>query len=279
MQPIIVRTLANEIRIWPNNEAAARVFAFARASPSMAEPSADLLDIAIEGIGPFYRMALPDHRVVEGSLEHLLSEFHQFLGGQLEREAGRYPILHAASVLRGDVRALIVGGKGNGKTTLALRMLAEGFEVEGDEHVAIRDGTVLVRPRTLRVKQPSLPLLGDMAAAIEASPAIEDWHDRLIYSVEPSAWGKPWRIAAGPAHLVIFLEANHGGSSILTDIGRDTAFQRLMDASYLPAEAAGGALALLRTAAVKARCVKLQLGDLDRALWHLQRVFSAFKVS
>jgi hypothetical protein len=123
-----------------------------------------------------------------------------------------------------------------------------------------------------------LPFLGSLAEAVATSPSTEDWHDQTIYSVAPSIWGAPWRIEEGPAKLLIFIEANHGGTSILTNMGRDEAFERLLEASYFPSGAPGAAIAALRTTAIQAKCMKLKLGSLDRALWHLRRAFSAAKI-
>ena len=274
MQPIIVRTFFSAIRIWPCDEAAATSFAFVRAAPSGSEPVSEPLDIAIEPLALFYRMVLPDRPYREGSLEYLVSEFQRFLGTQLEREAGRYPVLRAASVVLEGIRGLIVGSKGSGKTTLVLRLMREGFSVEGDENVLIREQTVLARPRTLWVKQTALPLVGRLADNLPVAPSSENSYRQFIYSVEPSICGAPWHVEAGPAKLLIFIEPNHGGTSILTNIGRDEAFGRLLETSHFPNEAPGAAAAVLRMTAIRAKCLKLKLGHLDRAIWHLRRAFS-----
>ena len=274
MLPVIIRTLLCEIRVWPCDEAAANAFAFVRAAPNMGEPASEPIEIAIEPLGSFYRMALPDGSNPEGSLQYLVSRFGRFLGAQVERETGRYPLLRAASVVCERSRGLLIGSAGSGKTALVLRLMMEGGGVEGDEVVIVREKDVLAVPRTLRVRQPALRFAGPLADAIVASPSSEDWHDRVTYSVDPSICGKPWHIDAGPAKLLIFLEPNHGGTSILTSMGREEAFAGLVDMSLFPKEARGAAAAALRMAAIRARCLKLSLGDLDRAVWHLRRAFS-----
>ena len=285
MQPIIVRTLFSEIRVWPGDEAAAKSFAFVRAAPVGGGRVGEPMDIAIEPLGAFYRMVLPDRPDTEGSLEYLVSVFQRFLGARLEREVGRYPVLHAASVVCESIRGLIIGSKGSGKTTLVLTLMMEGFSVEGDEHVMIREQTVLARPRTLRVKQTSLPLLlplslpllRPLADTVAASPSSESWYGRVIYSVEPC--GAPWRIEEGPAKLLIFIEPNHDGTSILTPMRREEAFERLLEMSYFPDGAPGAAVAALRMAAIGAKCLKLKLGNLERAVWHLRRAFSDARIN
>ena len=237
-------------------------------------------------------MVLPDCPDQDGTLSYLVSRFQQFLGAQIEHEAGRYPLLRAASVLRGGIRGLLIGGWGSGKTGLVLRLMMEGFSVEGDELVMVREKSVLAVPATLRIRQSELRSAGPLANAIVASPSSEDWHGRHTYAVEPCAMApdgtapaagvapaktapaKTWHIDAGPAKLLIFLEPNHGGTSILTGMGREEAFAGLVDMSHFPKEARGAAAAALRIAAIQARCLKLKLGGLDRAAWHLHRAFS-----
>src|SRR5262249_51463388 len=61
-------------------------------------------------------------------------------------------ILHAAVARVGPRRMLVLGHKGAGKTTLALRLLYSGHAVEGDELAMERNGRVVVLPRLLHLK-------------------------------------------------------------------------------------------------------------------------------
>src|SRR5262249_11172774 len=159
--------------------------------------------------------------------------------------AGRYPLVSAASIVRDSIRGLIIGNRGSGRTTLVLRLMLEGFYVECEECVLVREQNVLALPRALRVKQETLRLLGPPASIVAASPSCEDWYGRRIYSVKPSNGGQPWLIEAGPTSLLIFIEPNHGGTSILTNMGREEAFARLLETSHFPKEARGAAAAVL----------------------------------
>ncbi len=152
-----------------------------------------------------------------------------------------------------------------------LRLLSEGYAIEGDEHFAIGAERSIVRPRTLRVKAGSLAFAPGLAAAIEASPKILFWDGAPLYSVSPAIAGRPWRIVPGKVESIVFLEANHGGLSRLKSIGVDEAMRRLMRETTLPPTGVGPAVARLRAMLLAANRHTLLLGDLERAIWQLSK--------
>src|SRR5262249_10059761 len=129
----------------------------------------------------------------------------------------------------------------------------------------------VARPRTLRIKPGTLDLVPSLREVVLCSPFITDWDGRPIYSVEPHLPGGTWRIEEGVTHAIVFLDHNHGGRSVLTPIGHNEAFRRILTTSYLPEAGRALSAARLRVLVLGARCYRLSLGDLDNAVWHLRR--------
>jgi hypothetical protein len=269
---VTVRTLAHEFRIRSQATEALSIFRFAEATPEMPGEALTAVDLEIERTGSFFLMALPGGGVVEGSLDYLLSAFQLALWSLNKEEITDSPALSAATVTRGQ-RGLLVGDAGFGKTTLVLRLIGEGFAIEGDELAVVGQGWTIALPRRLRVRRESLRWVPHLAAEIETAPAIRDWDGRTIYSIDPGLGRRAWRIERGPVDHLIFIEPNHGGSSVMGALTADQAFTRLIDKAYMPPSGKAAAAASLRLLALGGHSWKLQLGDLDRALWHLNRHF------
>ena len=164
----------------------------------------------------------------------------------LTQELAGAPMLHAASVMIGGARVILVAQKASGKTTLTARLLAEGARRGRRRACRGARSVGLARPRTLRVKPGTIDLVPSLREAILGSPCITNWDGTPIYSVEPRLPGGTWRIVEGPAQALVFLEQNHGGRSVLTPLGRDEAFRRAIAMSYFPEKAKAASAARLR---------------------------------
>jgi hypothetical protein len=269
---LIVRTLAHEFVIaCPDRESAAAM-AFVRAAPEMPGRSLRVVPIEVRPRGAFYTAHIAGGAPIEGSAGHLVHQLHRHFFATLTQEAAGAPILHAASVVIDGARIVLAAPKASGKSTLAVRLLAAGFAVEGDEHLAVLGQSVMARPRTLRIKPGTLELVPSLREVILSSPFITDWDGRPIYSVEPHLPGRAWRIEEGTVHAIVFLDDNHGGRSVLTPIGRNEAFRRILATSYLPEAGKALSAARLRVLVLGTSCYRLSLGDLDNAVWHLRRI-------
>ena len=73
---------------------------------------------------------------------------------------------------------VLVGPKGAGKTTLALRLIAEGYEIEGDENVFVVGDHVVARPRALRVKASTIELIPSLVETLRLVPHYREWRKR-----------------------------------------------------------------------------------------------------
>jgi hypothetical protein len=201
---------------------------------------------------------------VEGSALHILSALHRLHFELTIDEFPSSPLIHGGALTNDGGHAVFVGDKGAGKTTLLVHLASHGWPVSGDEHIILDGATAIPRPRSLRVRTGALRYLSAGAVDIvSCSPWIPDWHGSTLYAVEPSAFGKEWRIRPRPiAHLVI-LRANHGGRSRIREIDPDRALQMLFRNVILPATHKATALAWLRSSVRSAKCWELWSGRLE----------------
>jgi hypothetical protein len=267
---VIVRTLTREYRLIAGNDEVARSLAFMAITPDIAGVELERVDIGVEEVFGFLRVILPGNEVVEGSADHFLGRFHRVIVEDVRKSEPAAPFIHGATIIGpAGNRFALIGRKACGKTTLTLAALAHGFRVEGDEHIVVRTENTIARPRTLRVKAGSLALVPSLADAIRNAPHIRDWEGSPIYAVSPEIGGKPWRITAGRLDQLVFLEANHGGRSVMTPIPTSESFRLLMADCLLPVTAVSAGVAKLRKLAVETPSFHLQVGDLAGALRHL----------
>jgi hypothetical protein len=194
----------------------------------------------------------------------------EFLYGHLfERSVRDYltaPVVHAACLRRDGRRLLLVGAKGTGKTTLTLRLMLAGYEIEGDENVFLHGGGAVARPRALHVKQSALRLVPEFADAISRCPFLEDYHGQRIYNVDPRCVGSRWRISSGRVDLVILLRPNHGGYSSIRPVSSLALVQEIMPETGFPSNGRGAAVGTLASMCAQARGFDLSLGDHFQAI-------------
>jgi hypothetical protein len=226
-----------------------------------------VIDVSVERKGAFYSVALPNGALAEGSIEHVIRSLDRALLSLALEESAGLPLIGAAAVVLNGVRTLFVGGDGSARTMLLLRLLQEGFTVEGDRWVSFDGHFATAFPQTLRVKSKYVKALPELAGWVTDCPFIHDWYGERVHSVVPSLAGLPWRIASGPVGNLVFLERNEGGRSVMGPIDRSLALGRLLATSLLPQK--GGAIANLAGLLQVAKQYELVLGEIDRAVWHL----------
>ncbi len=242
------------------------------ADPAIAGPALEIFDIEIGETQGFYRVVLPNGAVAEGSSAHCLGYLHGLMLWDLKQSHAGNPMVHGATVVIDGKRLLIVAGKGTGKSTLALGLMAMGHDVEGDEHLVIGQDGVIARPRSLRIKPHSLEMVGDLPPSVWQSPSYRTPYGMRLYAVSPALFGRPWRITPGPLHSLVFAEANHGGLSIATPMSADEAFRRLMENGYF---LEGGIVQMagrLRRMVAETPAYLLRLGSISSAEWHLKAI-------
>jgi len=275
LRPIVCRTLRREYRLHPPSEEIAQLLRFVEAEPELqASPPLEVFDIPVRLRDGFLVATLPSGEVVEGTPNHVLSAMHRTVLIELVQGEPGAPFLHGATVVIGGRRVLLVGHKGSGKSTLSLHLVLAGHDVEGDEHLVIRDSEVIARPRTLRVKEGSLRLIPGLPDHVWQAAYIHNWDGSTIRSISPAVGGRPWVIRPGRLDAMAFLVANHGGRSAARPIPGKEAFTRLMAEVMLPHTGVATAAGRLRRVAMEVPAYQLLLGDLATAEWHLSSIAS-----
>jgi hypothetical protein len=181
-------------------------------------------------------------------------------------EMGGHAKLHAGCATLGGRGALFVGPGRSGKTTLMTRLLHEGFAVQGDDTVVLRDGDAMAVPRRFRVRRGTLtlvPQLSDMAPAWALEGPPNGYH---VVVVDPVDLGFGWRITPVPVDVVFFLVPNHGSPSRAIPCPRYRMASMLMTESVPPAAGARALIREIATLVAQADCYVLELGELDSAV-------------
>lgn len=138
--------------------------------------------------------------------------------------------LHAALATINGRRTLILGHKGTGKTTLAVRLLYAGHCVEGDEMALVRAGRVVALPRAFHLKADIARLVPELAGLIGRLP--KAFAGPLeISAFDPSGHGFEWTITDGPIDRLVWLTANHGGETVLEPRSSFAAIQQVLECS------------------------------------------------
>ena len=269
MVPVVCRTLRHEFRLHAPSAELREQLRFIETEPSLPGIELRAVDIPIEPCGCFWRANLPHIGRFEGTAAYLVAILHRVVILDLIEGEPTAPLLHGATVCVGGRRLLIAASKGAGKSTLALHLLLRGHAVEGDEHLVVRPADVIVRPRTLRLKQGTLNLVGGLPDAVWHAPFVEDWEGSPVRAVSPAVAGREWQIRAGALDGIVFLEANHGGRSAAKPLNAEEAFRRLMSHVLMPSQGIAAAAARLRRLASQIVAWQLLIGDLGVAEWHI----------
>jgi ABC-type cobalamin/Fe3+-siderophores transport system ATPase subunit len=244
---------------------------YVEAKPRMPGASLAPLDVTVVPAVGGYSMQF-DSTDTTGGLDVMLDAAHEIVRNVLLQDIGSGLLLHGASLRVGGSNVVLVGDKAAGKTTLCLKALASGIQVYGDEHVLISGSHLNTRPRTLRVKEGSIHVVTEMAAAIQECPYLVNWDDSRIYSMAPETSDVRWQLAPYSVDHFICLSPNHNGCSDLEQWSSDETFQMAMTQCFLPDEGRGLSLAALHTWIGKAKCWNLRLGNLDQAIGLLQQM-------
>lgn len=110
--------------------------------------------------------------------------------------------LHAAVIDLDEVRMVLVGPSGVGKTTMACQLLLDGVRVVADESVLVRGGRSLPVPRRLHVKPGTLSLLPELGSRIVGSPSIDGG---AVTAVDLARLA-PWTVTERPVGAVVVLD-------------------------------------------------------------------------
>jgi hypothetical protein len=152
--------------------------------------------------------------VTRGELPFVIANaYHRRLVERMSAEG--WALLHGALAEVAGRRLILVGARGAGKTTLALRLLFDGRHVEGDEAVFVRAGEAMALPRPFHLKADTerhvpelLPMLGRLPKGTAAD-------GRPIEAFDPRRAGFDWRLQIGRVDTTIVITPEHGGATQL----------------------------------------------------------------
>jgi hypothetical protein len=247
---------------------------FLECDPEIVGPPPEELTISVEPLRAYYRIVqngelLREQMTTKSVLESLHA--HLFILSLADHPAA--PLVHAASLRRGERRILLVGPKGGGKTTLAMCLLQDGYEIEADEHVFVTPKGLIARPRGLRVKESAASIIPNLPQVLATAAFYEDGHGHRVYNVDPRQSGAPsWRIEQGGADAVILVNPNHGGYSSIRPVSSLTLVREVMAECGLSRIDRGKAVSGVAKLIGTAKGFDLSLGDPSEAVACVNRV-------
>lgn len=269
---MIARTLGQRIVIRTSDRSVFEAVKFLACDPEIVPTQETTSVLTAEPIRDSYRISEDgrnDSEVI--GLKTLVDHLHYRVTSLSLLEKPHAGILHAALLRRGNRRVLISGRAAAGKTTLALRLVQAGYELEGDEHVFVEDDGVIARPRACRVKETSLPFLPGAAKAIATAPVYIDHLGRKLFNVDPRMIGGTWRIEKGRAERIIVLQPNHGGYTTLHRLQPLGLSQALISELAVREAGRGASIGAVARLASASKGYDLSLGDYDTAIKCIDR--------
>ncbi len=207
-------------------------------------------------------------------LGNLAYRLQWHIHGQVFDVIGECTRIHAGCGEYKGTRFLVVGDSGVGKTTLMTRLLYEGFRVDGDELVIIRDGKVIPFPRRFHIKSGSLTLLPQIRPFIDDIPCIEDGNGLKIYAFSPSEGGFDWSIEKQKVDLLLFLESNHGGPAFAEKCPKYLMVRKVMPMTFMSTSRDHLKIGELCRVIDRAACFRLHMGSLDSAVVGIRKILT-----
>jgi hypothetical protein len=249
---------------------------FLDCTPEIAGPSPSDVVIAVEPYRGRFRIVQDDAVLREVMTTQAALEFlHLQLFTSSIADFPNASILHAACLRQEQKRLLLVGSKGTGKSTLTMRLIQAGYEIEGDEHVFLEGPQVVARPRGCRIRETSLQYLPEMAPVITSSPRYQEAWSGLFFNVDPRAFGIDWRIERGKVDCIFVLRPNHGGYSSIRPMPPSALIQSLMTETGWREAHRNTSIAHMVAVSHSSRAFDLSLGDHTNALRCIECVLKA----
>jgi hypothetical protein len=269
---VIARTLSRRIVVRTSDRTAFEAIRYLACDPEIVGVRQETSVVTVEPFRGRYLVSEEDRSPVEviglvALIDHLSSRVVS-LSLQAKPTAG---IFHAALLRCRDRKVLITGREAAGKTTLAMRLVQAGYELEGDENVFLDQDGVIARPRGCRVKESSLAFLPAMAEAIAKAPAYVDYFGRKIFNVDPRIVGGTWRIEKGKVDRIIVLQPNHGGYSSLRRMQPLALSQALLSEFGLRESGRSASIGAVARLAGTCQGFDLSLGDHETAIKCIDR--------
>jgi len=163
--------------------------------------------------------------------------------------------LHAATVDLDDSRVLIVGPSGAGKTTLAVRLLLDGADVQGDESVLVRRGVTLAVPRALHLKPGAARWLPELLDVVPTLPVVGD-----VTVLDPARLGRPLVLREASVDHVVLLGGPDPDGVDCADLDGGAVLEALLTDAFPLTETKARMVSVVAGAMVHARGHRLTSG-------------------
>lgn len=174
--------------------------------------------------------------------------------------------ISAACGMRGERSFLIVGATGAGKTVLALHLLLDGFDINGDAVTLLRDGQATPFPQKFQLRESSVTLIPKLASIKRFAWIARNPQALRLLALDPQAFGRPWRISTAPVGAIFHLEPNFGAAqTTLSSCAKVDMVRRVISNCAPPASGRRDWLADVCATVDQADTYVLALGDLASA--------------
>ncbi len=174
-------------------------------------------------------------------------------------------LLHGATVSFGSRRALLVGPPRAGKTTLATRFLLDGVAASGDEYAVLDRSELSAFPRRFHLKEGTLRMLPALRPLLPDLPSVQTPSGRVV-ALQPTDLGLPWVLDPAPVDLIVLLEPDHAGRTLIGEITAHELVHALMRQTIVPAGRNNRWIASLSELVGGADFCRLIVGDLENAM-------------
>lgn len=176
--------------------------------------------------------------------------------------------VHGASLCTPTRRAgvMLVGGSGNGKTTLTLGLMLRGFSSFGDDVALLDPKTLELQPfrRAFHVSEDTWQLVTAIAGPLPRE------NDPAGY-FSPPQWAE-WPV---PVRWILFLELRRGQKPELVRLSAGDAATSILGQTLSLAGAPRVALSTTARLTERAECYRLISGDLEESIATIQRLVAA----
>jgi hypothetical protein len=263
---VVARTWSSRATLCSDQPEIFSVLRYLECDPEIDGPVQNF-KITIDACDAGYRIKQDGQLIGEQPSPHdVAGALHEQLVMLSLADFPRSPLIHAASLTRLGHRLLLVGPKGGGKTTLTLKLIQQGYGVEGDENVFVTGDAVAARPRALRIKQSTSILYPAIGDALREAAYYENENSLRIYNLDPrKAGASRWRIEMGRADTVVLLRPNHNGNSSLRPISPLHLVREVISETAFREGNRAEAVANIAGIVRGARGFQLWLGDLEAA--------------
>jgi len=123
--------------------------------------------------------------------------------------------INAASGLHAGDSFLITGPERAGTTTLAVSLMVQGIDINGDALVLLRDRQALPFPRKFHLPEDSIGRIPSLRVDDRFAALIGNLQEGRLVALDPLEFGRPWRIAPAAVSTIFYIEPNHGARSQL----------------------------------------------------------------